>query len=128
MHLGKKLYTHIGQDPRASQVWGKKRDNWPKVNKDREELPYLNDLTASLLPFSLGMTPTLSSPNVHFRLASVLNKGFSACAPTCYAVNLIISFVPVWWVLPLRKGAREVNVLRLCMSENIHFMLTQLWN
>ena len=39
--------------------WKKKPDNWPKVNKDLEELTYIRDLTASSLrPSSLGRTPT----------------------------------------------------------------------
>ena len=33
--------------PRADRVWRKKLDNWPKVNIDLEELPFINDLTAS---------------------------------------------------------------------------------
>ena len=49
IHLGKKLRTHVGEDPRAGQVWKKKPDNGPKVNKDLEELPYINDFTTSLL-------------------------------------------------------------------------------
>ena len=75
IHLGKKLHTHIGEGPRAGQVRKKKPDNWPKVNKDPEELPYINDLTASLLSSSsIGRTPTPSSPGVHLCLASVLTK------------------------------------------------------
>ena len=44
----KKLCTHVGEGPRAREVWKKKPDNWPKVNKSPEELPYINDLTTSL--------------------------------------------------------------------------------
>ena len=39
-------------------MWKKKPDNWPKVNKEPEELPYINDLNASLLLSSLGGMPT----------------------------------------------------------------------
>ena len=40
---------------------GKKQDNWLKVNKDLEELPYVSDLSASLLcSFSLEGVHTLS--------------------------------------------------------------------
>ena len=40
-------------------MWRKKPDNWPEVNRDPEELPYMNDLTGSLWGFpSLGGTPT----------------------------------------------------------------------
>ena len=46
--------------PRVGQVWKKKPDNWLKADKDLEELPYINDLTASLLcSSSLGRTSTL---------------------------------------------------------------------
>ena len=44
IHLSKKLYTHVGVSLRTGQVWKKKQDNWPKVNKDLEELPYISDL------------------------------------------------------------------------------------
>ena len=47
IHLGKKLHMHVGEGPRVGQVWKKKPDNRLKVNKDSEELSYINDLTAS---------------------------------------------------------------------------------
>ena len=43
IHLNKELCTHLGEGPRTSQVWIKKRENWPKVNKDLEELSYIVD-------------------------------------------------------------------------------------
>ena len=59
IHLGKKLRMHVGEGPWAGQVWKKKPDNWSKVNKDPEELPYINDLTTHFLcSSSLGRTPT----------------------------------------------------------------------
>ena len=30
---------HIGKNLKAGQMWKKEPDNWPKVNKDLEELP-----------------------------------------------------------------------------------------
>jgi len=42
--LEKKLHTHVSEGARAGQVWKKKTDNWPKVNKEPEELPYLSEL------------------------------------------------------------------------------------
>ena len=61
-HLGKKLLMYIEEGPRVGQVWKKKPDNWLKVNKDPEELTYINDLTSSLLRSSSlgGHTHTLS--------------------------------------------------------------------
>ena len=44
IHPGKKFCTHVGEGPRAGQVWKKKPDNWLKVNKDLEELTYVNDI------------------------------------------------------------------------------------
>ena len=43
IHLSKKLRMHVGEGPRAGQVWQKKPDNWPKVNKDPEGLSYGSD-------------------------------------------------------------------------------------
>ena len=42
--LGKKLHTHVSEGPRTGQVRKKKPDNWPKVNKEPEELPYLSEI------------------------------------------------------------------------------------
>ena len=61
IHLGGKLHRQMGEDTSTGQLWEKKQDNWPKVNKDPEEPPYINDLTASLLHPSFRMpTPFLS--------------------------------------------------------------------
>ena len=77
IHLGKELHTHAEEGPRAGQVWKKKPGNWPKVNKDLEELSYINDLTASLLHSSLlGGRPHPFSPGVYLCLPSALNKLF----------------------------------------------------
>ena len=63
-------------------MWKKKPENWLKVNKDPEELPYINDLIASLLSSSsLGGQSHLFSVGVHLVLASVLTKQtISLCA------------------------------------------------
>ena len=94
----KKVVHTCWGGPRAGQVWKKKQDNWPKVNKDPEELPYRNDLTTSLLhSSSLGGMPTpflswcVSLPR--FCLNST--NCFSVCSPTCCTMALIINFVPV---------------------------------
>ena len=58
IHLGKKLHMYVGKGPRAGQVWKTIPDNWPRVNKDPNELSYINDLTSSLLcSSSLRGTP-----------------------------------------------------------------------
>ena len=50
---------HVGACPRAGEMWEENPDNWPEVSKDPEELPCINDLTASLLhSSSLGKMPT----------------------------------------------------------------------
>ena len=38
------MLTRVGEGPRAGQVWKKKPDNWPKVDKDQEEVSYVSDL------------------------------------------------------------------------------------
>ena len=56
IHLGKSACT-LGRCS-VGQLWKKKPDNWPKVNKGPEEVPYINDLPASLLSSSsLGGMP-----------------------------------------------------------------------
>ena len=98
----KKVAQTCGEGPRAGQVWKKKPDKWPKVNKDPEELPYISDLTAPLLhSSSLGGTPTpFLCP------ASVLTNSFSVCSPTCCsAMSLIINFVPVFTVFASVRNA-----------------------
>ena len=51
---------YVREGVRAGQVWKKEPSNWPKASKDLEELPYMNDLAASLLcSSSLGGLPTL---------------------------------------------------------------------
>ena len=64
-----------------------------KEDKDPEELPCINDLTASLLcsPYLRG-AHTLSLPRF------CLKKPFSMCSPTWYAVSLIINFIPAFTV------------------------------
>ena len=47
--LGKSCTLHVGEGPRTGQKWKKKLDSWPKVNKDPEEQPHINDLTTSSL-------------------------------------------------------------------------------
>ena len=66
----------------VGQVWEKKPDNWPKVNKGPEEVPYINDLPASLLSSSsLGGMLHPFSWCEHLCLASVLPKQtVSLCA------------------------------------------------
>ena len=46
------MHTHVGECPRIGQVWKEKWDNWTKVNKNLEDLHYI-DLTASLLHFNI---------------------------------------------------------------------------
>ena len=76
------MRVHVGEGPEADQVWKKKPDNWPKVNKEPAELTYIDDFTASLLPSSsLGRTPTPLLSSGHLCPASVLSKQtVSLCA------------------------------------------------
>ena len=81
------------------QVWKKKPGNWPKVNKDLEELPYINDLTTSLLHSSLGGCPHPFSLGASLS-CFCLNKLFlCVLSHLCCAMSLIINFVPVFTAL-----------------------------
>ena len=94
-----KLWTRLRKGPRPSQLWRKKQNNWPNINKDVEELSYISDLNTFLLYPSSLRKPTFllrclflpcfwlttfllhqdtpqSSMGVHFCLASVLNRLF----------------------------------------------------
>ena len=70
------MSTHIREGPVSSQVWEIKQDNWPKENKDPEELSYtsdLNPLSGALLiqGDALTLTPPLG---VYCCFASALDK------------------------------------------------------
>ena len=66
------LHMPMGKGPGVSQAWKKKPDNWPKVNNDPEELPYMNALTASLqCSLLLRGTPHPFPPGVHLCLTSI---------------------------------------------------------
>lgn len=60
----------VGEGPLVGQVKEKKKpDNWPKESKDPEGLPYVNDLTASLLySFLYRGHPHPFSPGLHLCL------------------------------------------------------------
>ena len=75
-------------------MWKKKPDNWSRISKDREELPFIKDLTASLLhSSSLWGRPHAFSLSAHLWLASLLTNCFSVYSPP-WAVSIIINFVP----------------------------------
>ena len=117
---------HVGEGPRAGQVWKKKPGNWPKVNKDPEGLPDINDLTASLLPSSpLGGRPDPCSPGVHLSLASVLTNCFSVCSPACCAVSLIINFEPVFTVFASLRNAFSLGARA---KENLPLASSPCWS
>ena len=40
----KPLRTRVREGARAGQAWRKKPDDWPAVNRDPEELPYIKAL------------------------------------------------------------------------------------
>lgn len=88
IHLGKSCACMLGRCS-VGQVWTKKPDNWPKVNKGPEEVPYINDLPASLLSSSsLGGMLHPFSWCEHLCLASVLPKLF-----LCVLFHLFLCFV-----------------------------------
>ena len=66
----------MGEGPGSSQVWKTKQDNWPKEDKNPEELSYicgLNLLSGALL--IQGDAPTLTSPlGVYYCFTFALDK------------------------------------------------------
>ena len=44
IHLCQKMHMHIGEGPVSNQVSEIKQGNWPKENKDPEELSYISEL------------------------------------------------------------------------------------
>ena len=65
IYLGQNLRSHSGKGPKAGQMWKKKLDNWLKVDKDLEELTYINDLTTSSLHSLFRETPHTLSFLIH---------------------------------------------------------------
>ena len=60
IHCSKKLHTYLREGPRTSEVWRKKQDNWPNINKDLERLSYISDLkhlSTALLLTQVTCTP-----------------------------------------------------------------------
>ena len=60
IHPGKKFCTHVGEGPRAGQVWKKKPDNWLKVNKDLEELSCARFSNTDTTDIKIGRTVLLN--------------------------------------------------------------------
>ena len=59
IHLNEKLRMHVGECPGTSQVWKKKQDNWPTVNKDLEGLSYISDLNHLFPALPIQDSPTV---------------------------------------------------------------------
>ena len=76
IHLGQKCACRSEEPPRSGQVWKIKQVNWPKEDKDPEELSYtsnLSHLSGTLL--IQGDTCTLSSPlGAYYCFTSALDK------------------------------------------------------
>ena len=94
IHLGNKLHRHLGKGLRTSQVWRKKQDNWPHVNKDLEGLSCTSDLN-HLLTVLFSIQDALFSGYV-FLPSFWLQWTVSLCSPILCAVSLIINFVPFY--------------------------------
>ena len=73
IHLRKKLCMHFGEDPKTSQMWRKKQDNWPRINQDLEGLSYISDLHHLHIAFLL-IQDTRTTLWVCLYLASELDK------------------------------------------------------
>ena len=112
IHLRRKLHRHLWEGAWISQVWRKKQDNWPKVNKDLEGLSHISDLnTSRLCSSSLTLH---SSAGVYLCPPSELDEQtvFLCALPIRCAMYLIINVGPVFIVFAslkqscLQTGAR----------------------
>ena len=87
IHLRRKLHRHLWEGAWISQVWRKKQDNWPKVNKDLEGLSHISDLNTSRLCSSSLRTPLQVC--ISALLLNWMNKLFSRVLShtLCYVSN-----------------------------------------
>ena len=110
----------------------KKPDYWSKVNRDLEELPCVNDVSAYLVSASLGRIPFLWLC-ISALLLFYLNC-FSVCSPTCSTMSLITNFVPGFIVfaslkhLAFKQGARVRAILLLASGGSVSKEPGGLWS
>ena len=65
------MSMQIGEVPESGQVWKIKQANWPKEDKDLEELPYISDLNQlSGVLLIQGDAHTLTPLGVYYCFAS----------------------------------------------------------
>ena len=109
IHLNKELCTHLGEGPRTSQVWKKKRENWPKVNKDLEGLSWMTDLNHVLTVLLIQDTHILLWECISALLLSWISKLLlcvlshilcCVCNKICYCFQ----FLPPWNILAFSGG------------------------
>ena len=130
-----KLSTHVGKGPTAGQVWKKKPDNWPKVNKDPEELPCVTDLATSSMCCSPSEEPPTSFLSRYASLPCffffffflsnficlwqcwifIAAWGLSLVAASGGCSLLRCVGVSLWWLLRLRStGCRHFGFSPCC--------------
>ena len=108
IYLYKMLNTHLGEGPRTDRSGvikkKKKKDNWPKLNKDQRGLSYIKDLNHlfTMLFLIRGGNPHPFSLCIYFCLASVLSKLFLCVLShiQCYVSNnKCCSCIYSFWLL-----------------------------
>ena len=105
---------HLGEVPWTSQVWRKKQDNWPKVNKDPGGLSYAGDL-CHLHNMLLLTQDTCTPLSVFLCLVSDVLWSSSSTTPALLSGCV---FMPGFWptaLLLIRENAYTLP-LWVCIS------------
>ena len=100
--LAKSCTCIFGEGLRTNQVWKKKQDNWPNVNKDLEGRSYVSDLNHlfTMLPIQDAHTPGLC---ISALFLSSANKLFLYVLSPRVMLSLTINLVPIFTVFASLK-------------------------
>ena len=85
------MCMQIMEGPWWPGVKDKKQDNWPKGNKDPEELTHISGLNHPSGLLTHKDTHTRAPLGEYYYFASA----FDVCSPACCTVFLTMNFIPV---------------------------------